>query len=124
VQVLGECQQERGLARSWGVTAWIARLLIILAGYRLGWDIYSVAREAARPIRSLVILALLLIASPAWAGPHCIIYEEKSLGRWQTLCDDDTRAESTWSPTLQRWDTTVTPPPGRTCTRQLNPRTH
>jgi hypothetical protein len=45
------------------------------------------------------------------------------LGRLQTLCDDDTRAVSTWSSTLQRWDTTVTPPPGQTCQGQLNPRT-
>jgi hypothetical protein len=24
---------------------------------------------------------------------------------------------------LQRWDTTVTPPPGQTCTGRLNPQT-
>ena len=53
---------------------------------------------------------LLALASPVLAGPvRCITYEEKTLGRLQTLCDDGTRAVSTWSPTLQRWETTVTP---------------
>ncbi len=72
--------------------------------------------------RLAVTLAALLVvlASPALAGPaRCTTYEEKTLGRLQTLCADGTRAVSTWSPTLQRWDTTVTPPPGqphRTCT--------
>jgi hypothetical protein len=33
-----------------------------------------------------------------------------------------TRAVSTWSPTLGRWDTTVTPP-GQTCTSRTDPRT-
>jgi len=32
------------------------------------------------------------------------------MGRLQTLCDDGTRAVSTWSPSLQRWDTTVSAP--------------
>jgi hypothetical protein len=68
-----------------------------------------------------VTLALLLVlASSALAWPvRCTTYEEKTLGRLQTLCSDGTRAVSTWSPTLQRWDTTVTPPlgtPPRTCT--------
>ena len=44
-------------------------------------------------------LVLLLVL--AWAilaiagGTHCITYEEKSLGRLQTLCNDGTRAVST-----------------------------
>jgi hypothetical protein len=68
---------------------------------------------------------LLALASSALAGPvRCTTYEEKTLGRLQTLCDDGTRATSTWSPTLGRWDTTVTPPPGQTCTGRLNPKTH
>jgi hypothetical protein len=73
----------------------------------------------------LAALALLLaLASPALAGPvRCTTYEEKTLGRLQTLCSDGTRAVSTWSPTRQRWDTTVTPPPGQTCTGQMNVRT-
>jgi hypothetical protein len=60
-----------------------------------------------------------------WAGGsvRCITYEEKTLGRLQTLCDDGTRAVSTWSSTLQQWQTIVTPPPGRTCSGRLNPKT-
>ena len=71
-----------------------------------------------------LVLVLLLLMSPAWAGPvRCTTYEEKTTGRLQTLCDDGTRATSTWSPTLGRWDTTVTPPPGQRCTGRLNPNT-
>jgi hypothetical protein len=66
---------------------------------------------------------LLALASPALAGPRCTTYEEKTLGRLQTLCADGTRAVSTWNRTLERWETTVTPPPGQRCTGQLNPRT-
>jgi hypothetical protein len=54
---------------------------------------------------------------------RCLTYEEQSLGRLQTICGDGTRAVSTYNRTLERWDTTVTPPPGQTCTGQLNPRT-
>jgi hypothetical protein len=43
--------------------------------------------------------------------------------RSQTLCDDGTRAVSTDNKTLQRWDTTVTPPPGQTCEGRPNPKT-
>ena len=72
----------------------------------------------------LVLLALVW-ASPALAGSRlrCTTYEEKSLGRWQTLCDDGTRAVSTYNRTLQHWDTTVTPPPGQTCVGRPNPKT-
>jgi len=69
-------------------------------------------------------LVLLALASPALAGPgRCITYEEKTLGRLQTLCDDGSRAVSTWSPTLQQWTTTILPPPGQRCTAALNPKT-
>jgi hypothetical protein len=55
---------------------------------------------------------LLALASPALAGPvRCTTYEEKTMNRLQTMCDDGSRAVSTWSPTLQQWQTTVTPPP-------------
>jgi hypothetical protein len=69
---------------------------------------------------------LLALATSALAGPdvRCQTYEEKTLGRLQTVCDDGTQAVSTWSPTLGRWDTTVTPPRGQTCTGQLNPKAH
>jgi len=75
---------------------------------------------------ALTLSALLLaLASPALAGPgRGTTYEEQTLGRWQTLCDDGTRAVSTWNRTLSRWESTVTPPPGQTCTGPLNPRTH
>jgi hypothetical protein len=72
----------------------------------------------------LVLLLVLAWAGLAMAGPvRCTTYEEMTLGRLQTLCDDGTRAVSTWSPTLQRWETTVTPPPGVTCTSRTDPRT-
>jgi len=69
--------------------------------------------------------ALVFLASPTLAGPvRCTAYEEKTLGRWKTLCADGTRSVSTWSPTLQRWQTTITESPRQTCTGQMNPRTH
>jgi hypothetical protein len=77
------------------------------------------------PRRWGLVLLSLALASPALAGTtRCQTYPEPTMGRLQTLCDDGTRATSTWSPTLGRWDTTVTPPPGQRCTGQLNPKTH
>jgi hypothetical protein len=110
---------------SWVLTRWLVRLLIIVAGYRLWRDTYAVVREAARTLRAMLILAVLLaLASPALAGPvRCLTYEEKSLGRLQTICDDGTRAVSTDNRTLERWDITVTPSPGQRCTGALNPKT-
>jgi hypothetical protein len=47
------------------------------------------------------VVVLLALATPALAGStRCTTYAEKTLGRLQTLCDDGTRAVSTWSPTL------------------------
>jgi hypothetical protein len=44
---------------------------------------------------ALLLLALAL-ATSALAGPiRCTTYEEKTLGRLQTLCGDGTRAVST-----------------------------
>ena len=43
----------------------------------------------------LAALSLLLaLLSPALDGTltRCLAYEEKTLGGWQTLCDDGTRA--------------------------------
>ena len=72
-----------------------------------------------------LVLLILAWASPALAGSvRCTTYEENTLGRLQTLCDDGTRAVSTYNKTLERWETTVTPPPGQHCTGQMNPRTH
>jgi hypothetical protein len=50
-------------------------------------------------IRSSFIIAslvgLFLLASPGLgAAVNCTTYEEKTLGRWQTLCSDGTRATS------------------------------
>jgi hypothetical protein len=60
---------------------------------------------------------------PRVVRPRSTTYEEKTLSCLQTLCDDDTRAVSTYNKTLSRWESTITPPPGKTCTGQLNPRT-
>lgn len=73
----------------------------------------------------LTALVLLLLASPAGAGSpvRCQTYPEPTMGRLQTLCDDGTRAVSTYNKTLSRWESTVTPPLGKTCAGRLNPRT-
>ena len=72
---------------------------------------------------ALLLVAFLLLVRPAWSATHCTTYEEKTLGRLQTLCDDGTRAVSTWNRTLSRWESTVTSAPGKRCTGQMNPRT-
>ena len=70
------------------------------------------------------VLLLLALASPALAGPVCCTtYHEPTLNRLQTLCNDGTRAVSTWNKTLERWETMVTPPPGQTCTGRWDSRT-
>ena len=75
-------------------------------------------------VLALLLVAFLLLVRPAWAGSvRCLTYEEKSVRRLQTLCDDGTRAVSTWNRTLERWDTTITQSPKKTCTGQMNPRT-
>ena len=113
------------MLNAWVVMRWLLRLLIILAGVRLWRDTASVMREAARSIQTITIIALLLLASATGAGPavRCQTHHEPTLNRLQTLCDDGTRAVSTWSLTLQLWQTTITPPPGWTCTGQVIPRT-
>jgi hypothetical protein len=110
-------------ATTWAWTPW----LLWIAGSWLAVGPIIVVLTAARLRRAIVALTLLLVlASSAWAAtpPRCLTYEEKSLGRWQTICDDGSRAVSTWNRTLERWDTTVTPPPGQRCTGRLNPTTH
>jgi hypothetical protein len=81
-------------------------------------------------MRSWFIIAglpgLLGLASPSLgAAVNCTTYEEKTLGRWQTLCSDGTRASSYWNGTLERWETTVQPAPGarRLCATQRHPQT-
>jgi hypothetical protein len=73
------------------------------------------------------LVGLLGLASP---GPEatltCTTYEEKTLGRWQTLCSDGTRALSYWNSTLGHWETMVQPAPGarRSCTMPIHPQKH
>jgi hypothetical protein len=74
-------------------------------------------------VLALLLVALLLLVRPAWAGAvRCTTYEVKSLGRLETLCDDGTRATSSWNRTLERWDTTRTTPPS-TAQPQIRPPT-
>jgi hypothetical protein len=42
---------------------------------------------------ALILLSLVLWAGRSWAATprRCLTYEEKSLGRLQTLCDDSVR---------------------------------
>jgi hypothetical protein len=97
-------------------------LMVTLVGILAPAIVVGIAACSSRAL--LTLLLLLALASPALAGPvRCTTYEEKTLGRLQTLCDDGTRAVSTYNRTLDRWDTTVTPPPGQRCTGALNPRT-
>jgi len=64
---------------------------------------------------ALLLMAVVLLVRPAWSAPRCLTYEERTFGRLHTVCDDGTRAISTWNQTLSRWESTVTPPPGQTC---------
>jgi hypothetical protein len=58
-----------------------------------------------------VLLMWLVSASwPGSPGVRCQTYAEPTLQRQQTICSDGTRGVSTWNPTLQRWDSVVTPP--------------
>jgi hypothetical protein len=73
-----------------------------------------------RTVRTGIILASVGLG----IGPvRCQTSPEPMLSRLQTLCDDGTRAVSTWSSTLQRWDTTITTSPRQTCTGHINPHT-
>ena len=45
-------------------------------------------------------------------GPvRCTTYEEKTLNRLHTICDDGTRGISTYNQLLDRWDTRMIVPP-------------
>jgi hypothetical protein len=54
----------------------------------------------------------------------CTTHEEETLDRLRTVCDDGTWAVSTWSPALQRWQTTITESPWQAGTRQMTLRIH
>ena len=72
----------------------------------------------------LTTVILLALASPALAGTvRCTTYEEQTLGRLHTVCDDGTRAVSTYDKTLSRLESTITPPTDQRCTGQMNPQT-
>jgi hypothetical protein len=59
----------------------------------------------------LVLLVLAWAVGVQADGPvRCTTYEEKTLGRLQTLCDDGTRGISTYNRILDRWEMTITPP--------------
>ena len=76
------------------------------------------------PRMIMTVMLLLTLASPALSAPgRCLTYEEKTLGRLHTVCDDGTRAIHTYNRTLDRWESTVTPPAGKTCRGRLNPTT-
>jgi hypothetical protein len=74
-------------------------------------------------LTALALLGLLLASSALAGSMRCTTYEERTMGRLQTVCDDGTRAVSTWNKTLERWDTTITASPKKTCTGRLNSRT-
>ena len=62
---------------------------------------------------TLALAVLLVLGSGITLARsvRCTTYEEKAMQRLQTLCSDGTRATSSWSSSLQAWQTTVTPPP-------------
>jgi hypothetical protein len=75
--------------------------------------------------RGWALVLLLALAGPALAGSvRCTTYQEPMLGRLQTLCSDGTRAVSRYNTVLDRWETSVLPPAGKTCEGRLNPKTY
>jgi hypothetical protein len=72
---------------------------------------------------ALVLVAFVLFVRPAWSAPRCLTYAEQTLGRLQAVCDDGTRAVSTYNQTFSHRESTLTPPLGKTCAGQMNLRT-
>jgi hypothetical protein len=68
-------------------------------------------------LAALLIIAVVLLARPALARtPSCFTYEQPALRRLQTLCNDGTRAVSTYNNTLRHWESPITTrSPGQTC---------
>jgi hypothetical protein len=88
----------------------------------------ALTMTGSRPWRGLIVLLTLPlwlgVMSPALAGTvHCTTYEEKTLERWHTICDDGTRAVSRYNHILDRWETTITESPRPSCTARMDPRT-
>jgi hypothetical protein len=75
----------------------------------------------------VLVLLIVVWTRPALGGGpvRCTTYEEKTLGRWQSLCGDGTRATSYGNRTLECWDTTIQPVPNasRVCTMRMDPQT-
>jgi hypothetical protein len=95
----------------------------------------SLLRASASPVvvmrcgvpRRWSLLWLLLgltLASPAWPDTlRCTTYEEKTLQRWHTVCDDGTHAVSRYHQIFDRWETTITESPRHSCTTRMDPHT-
>jgi hypothetical protein len=120
-----------GLAFVDTLCAWVGtmRMDIILASLSLGIGPALVILTATRQPRSLAALAVVLlpltwaVSAEAAVPVRCTIYEEQTLSRLHTVCDDGMKAVSTWSLTLQRWQTTITTSHRKACTGLLNPKT-
>jgi hypothetical protein len=79
-----------------------------------------VVDRPGHPTGLALVWALAALASPV----HCTTHEEEALDRLRMVCNGGTRAVSTWSPALQRWQTTITGSPRQACTRQITWCTH
>jgi hypothetical protein len=70
------------------------------------------------------LIILLGLTSPGLtATVRCTTYEEKTLQRWHTICDDGTRAVSRYNKILDRWETTITTTSRKSCTAHMDPLT-
>jgi hypothetical protein len=72
---------------------------------------------------ALMLVAVVLLVRPAWSATRCTTYEERTLGRRHTVCDDGTRAISTYNRALERWDTTITESPRKAWSARMHPST-
>jgi hypothetical protein len=91
-----------------------------------------------------MVMALTMTSGPLWHGPiilrtlplwvgamnpamagtvHGTRYEEKTLNRLHTICDDGARAVSRYNRILECCETTITVSPRNACTGRMNPRT-
>jgi hypothetical protein len=83
-------------------------------------------------VMSVAIILLLGLTSPTLAGAappitsppvHCTTTYDALLARWETVCDDGTRAITRHDQLLDRDETTIMSGPRRACTGQRNPVT-
>jgi hypothetical protein len=94
---------------SWAWTPWLIGASSILLAIVSSGVVLIAARSTRASGLPIVLLALTSLALVG--SVRCTTYEERTMGRWQTVCSDGTKAVATWSPTLQQWTTTITPPP-------------